>query len=88
MNVETESMKERQMSDSIPAPGGFTGDPTAALTVTGSGGCCGNPPQATLALPDPAAATGACCGSVTDTGSCCEPAAKAEAVASGAGCCG
>ena len=27
--------------------GGFTGDPAAALTVTGSSGCCGNAPQTT-----------------------------------------
>ena len=34
--------------------GGFTGDPSTAPTVTGAGGCCGNPPQATLAFPEPA----------------------------------
>ncbi len=80
------------MSD-IQTPGGFTGDPAAALTVTGSGGCCGNPPQATtIALPDPEGATAApCCGTQAEaqaTGACCGTAAKTEAVASGAGCCG
>jgi hypothetical protein len=75
--------------------GGFAGDPAAALTVAGTGGCCGNPPQATLTLPDPAEATAAagspCCGTTaeaTGAGACCGASAKAEAVASGAGCCG
>jgi hypothetical protein len=43
------------MSDTR-ARGGFTGDPAAAFTAAGTGGCCGTPPQATLALPDPAEA--------------------------------
>jgi hypothetical protein len=75
--------------------GGFIGDPAAALTVAGTGGCCGNPPQATLTLPDPdqasAAAEAPCCGTAaeaTESGSCCGTSAKAEAVASGTGCCG
>jgi hypothetical protein len=73
--------------------GGFTGDPTAALTVAGTGGCCGNPPQATLAVPNPAEAVAAapCCGTATDAAaesSCCGSTAKADAVASGQGCCG
>ena len=71
--------------------GGFIGDPAAALSVAGTGGCCGNPPQATLALPEPAEASGVCCGTAAEAaaeGSCCGATAKAEAVASGTGCCG
>jgi hypothetical protein len=70
--------------------GGFAGDPAAALAVTGSGGCCGNPPQTGVALPDPAdTAASPCCGTQAQAaGSCCGSEAKAEAVASGAGCCG
>ncbi|MDG6106139.1 hypothetical protein Daura_06390 [Dactylosporangium aurantiacum] len=77
-----------------PAQGGFAGDPAAALTAAGTGGCCGNPPQGTLTLPDPveAAASGSpCCGTAaeaTEAGACCGTSAKAEAVASGASCCG
>ena len=72
--------------------GGFSGDPAAALTAAGTGGCCGNPPQATLTLPDTTRTeAGPCCGTATDAvaeGSCCGSTAKAEAVASGQGCCG
>jgi len=77
------------MSDTE-APGGFTGDPIAALNVAGTGGCCGNPPQATLALPETTEAAGPCCGTATEAaeGSCCGSTAKADAVASGQGCCG
>ncbi|MBF9131079.1 hypothetical protein ACQEVC_34085 [Plantactinospora sp. CA-294935] len=75
------------------SPGGFAGDPTAALTVAGSTGCCGNPAQSTnIALPDPADSTGGtCCGTpaaAVAANSCCAPAAKADAVATGQGCCG
>lgn len=72
--------------------GGFAGDPAAALTVAGSAGCCGNPAQATMTLPDPANPTGGtCCGTpaaavATNSGGA--PEAKAEAVATGTGCCG
>jgi hypothetical protein len=83
------------MSDAIsttPAAGGFTGDPAAALTVAGTSGCCGNPAQATLTLPDAAAETsGPCCGTTVEAeqaGSCCGAAAKQQAVAAGQGCCG
>jgi hypothetical protein len=73
-------------------PGGFSGDPAQALTVAGTGGCCGNPPVATLDLPDPGAAPAApCCGTATEAaaaGSCCGSTAKADAVAAGQGCCG
>ncbi|MEU7874631.1 hypothetical protein [Dactylosporangium sp. NPDC049140] len=71
--------------------GGFDGDPVAALSVAGTGGCCGNPPAATLALPEPAAASSPCCGTPAEAsteGSCCGSAAKADAVAAGQGCCG
>lgn len=75
------------MSD-IQAPG----DPAAALDVAGAADCCGNPPQSTLTLPGAAPADAApCCGTATDAaaeGSCCGGAAKADAVASGRGCCG
>jgi hypothetical protein len=70
--------------------GGFPRDPAEALTVTS--GCCGNPPQATLARPGPAeASAGPCCGTATAAAaesSCCGSAAKADAVATGQGCCG
>ncbi|MDG6105771.1 hypothetical protein Daura_18835 [Dactylosporangium aurantiacum] len=74
-------------------PGGFSGDPAAALDVAGTGGCCGNPPQATLTLPavDGPDAAAPCCGTMAEAaraGACCGTSAKAEAVASGAGCCG
>jgi hypothetical protein len=73
-------------------PGGFTGDPAAALTVSGTGGCCGNPPRATDVLAaDPAEAAAPCCGSAVEArvaGSCCGATARADAVAAGAGCCG
>jgi hypothetical protein len=71
--------------------GGFSGDPAAALTVTGTSGCCGSPAQATLALPEPATASSPCCGTpaeATAEGSCCGSTAKADAVAAGQGCCG
>jgi hypothetical protein len=72
--------------------GGFSGDPAQALTVTGAGGCCGNPPQAALTLPGTREASGGpCCGTATAAvaeGSCCGSAAKADAVATGQGCCG
>lgn len=84
--------------------GGFAGDPAAALTVTGTGGCCGNPPseagnppsQAGNQLSETAAAAlpgagGPCCGTsaeATAADACCGTSAKAEAVSAGAGCCG
>jgi hypothetical protein len=80
------------MSDTDAHRGGFSGDPAAALTVSGTSGCCGNPPQTTLALPDPSAATaGPCCGTPAEAaaeGSCCGSAAKAGAVAAEQSCCG
>jgi len=77
------------MSEST-SQGGFSGDPAAALTVSGTGGCCGNPPQAAVTRPEPVAA-GPCCGTAqeaTAENSCCGSAAKVDAVASGQGCCG
>jgi hypothetical protein len=74
----------------IQAQGGFAGDPAVALTVTGSGGCCGNP-SSQVALPDPADQGAPCCGTAAQAqaqGGCCGSAAKAEAVASAQGCCG
>jgi hypothetical protein len=73
--------------------GGFAGDPTAALTLAGAIGCCGNPAQTTnIALPDPTDGTaGPCCGTAAaaeTADTCCAPAAKADAVATGTGCCG
>ncbi|MEV4620813.1 hypothetical protein AB0J74_19145 [Asanoa sp. NPDC049573] len=71
--------------------GGFAGDPTAALDVAGTGGCCGNPPRASLSLPEPDAAAATCCGTDAQAkaeNTCCGSAAKADAVASGSGCCG
>ena len=77
------------MSDTEAARGGFAGDPAQALSVAGTDGCCGNPPQATLHLPEPAG-TSTCCGTAAEAaaeGSCCGSAAKADAVATGQGCC-
>lgn len=76
------------MSDT-PTRGGFAGDPAAALTVTGSSGCCGNAPRTTDDLAAPADTP--CCGSPAEaraSGSCCGATARAEAVTAGAGCCG
>lgn len=73
------------------ATGGFTGNPATALRVVGTAGCCGNPPSTTLDLPDPAVGAEPCCGTVAEaaaSGTCCGSAAKTDAVASGAGCCG
>ena len=71
-------------TDVTGAAGGFLGDPAEAFEVTSTdGGCCGTPSGGE-------AAAGGCCGT-GDAGTgdgCCTPEAKAEAVASGAGCCG
>jgi hypothetical protein len=63
--------------------GGFVGDPAEAFTPPTAGGCCGSAPTGETAS--------ACCGSAeaaTAAGACCDPVAKAEAVETGAGCCG
>ena len=80
------------MSDNQHSRGGFAGDPTAALAVAGSTGCCGNPAQTSnITLPDPADATAApCCGTAAQAeaaGTCCAPAAKAESISAAQGCC-
>ena len=69
-------MSDIQTNTGSTRGGGFAGEPAAALSVAGTGGCCGNPPTATLALPEPAAANGPCCGTTAD------------AVDAGQGCCG
>ena len=68
--------------------GGFAGDPADAFTPPAATGCCGSTPA--TAAPAPTTAT-TCCGTAeaaVEAGACCDPAAKAEAVAEGAGCCG
>jgi hypothetical protein len=94
--TDTHTQTAAQAATQTAVPGGFAGDPAAALTVSGTGGCCGNPPQATLTLPEPVStatdsAAGPCCGTTAEAkaeGACCGTTAKTEAVASGAGCCG
>lgn len=81
------------MSENTTVAGGFAGDPTAALQVTGSGACCGSPAQAVGGILPPAgtsASADPCCGTrqaaqVAD--SCCGTEARADAVATGRGCC-
>lgn len=78
------------MSTDTTRAGGFPGDPAEALNPPASaGGCCGTP-VAAAAVADKAPAS-TCCGTVAEAraeGSCCGAAAKQEAVASGAECCG
>ena len=68
--------------------GGFAGDPAEAFNPPKAGGCCGGPATGT----GPAGGqTEVCCGTAADaraSGGCCGEAAKAEAIDSGAGCCG
>jgi len=64
--------------------GGFASDPAEAFAPAAAGGCCGSAPAAT-------STASTCCGTAEaaqEAGACCDPAAKTEAVASGAGCCG
>jgi SAM-dependent methyltransferase len=72
------------------------GEPTMSdthitvLPVTSASSCCGSTPQTTTAEPAPAVA-GLCCDTSAEAsaeGACCASAAKTEAVASGATCCG
>ena len=51
--------------------------------------CCGAVPAATAPEPAPEPASQTCCGreAARAADACCAPAAKAHAVASGAGCC-
>lgn len=70
--------------------GGFTGDPAEAFTPPAAGGCCESAPAATSTV-EAAPAASTCCGTAEaaqTAGACCDPVAKTEAVASGAGCCG
>jgi hypothetical protein len=67
------------MNDTIPATG----------ADAATGGCC--TPTGTADAADAAVTGGPCCGSAdaaTQAGACCDPAAKAEALDAGAGCCG
>lgn len=69
--------------------GGFIGDPAEAFTPPAMGGCCGSSPAP--ATGPEAAAAGPCCGTVAEaaaSGGCCGETPRAQAVASGAGCCG
>lgn len=75
------------MSDTA-TQGGFVGDPAQAYAPPAAGGCCGGPaPAGTSAAPE---ASGGCCGTVPaeTSGGCCTPAARQDAIDSGAGCCG
>lgn len=74
----------------IAGRGGFPGDPADALTVTGTGGCCGSTASTTLTLQEPAT-DDPCCGTRAEAqaeSSRCGGAAKSTAVAAGQGCCG
>ncbi|HZM83522.1 MAG TPA: hypothetical protein VFC19_48015 [Candidatus Limnocylindrales bacterium] len=79
-------------TDTAQPAGGFHGDPLAALNPPApAGGCCGGPTNAEATANAGAAQASTCCGTVAEAkteGACCETAAKQEAVASGAGCCG
>ncbi|SCL35061.1 hypothetical protein GA0070624_5158 [Micromonospora rhizosphaerae] len=83
------------MSQNTAGAGGFSGDPVAALQVIGSGACCGSPAQAVGGILPPAgesASSGAdtCCGTrqaAQAADSCCGTQAKADAIATGQGCC-
>jgi len=68
-------------------PGGFTGDPAEAFNPPAASGCCGG---AVTPAADSSADSSGCCGSAeaTAAGRCCTPAAREEAIDSGAGCCG
>ncbi len=68
--------------------GGFTGELALAYAPAAQGGCCGSAPSA--ATPAQTAAANPCCGTATEAAadnSCCGQQAKAEAVATGSGCC-
>lgn len=71
-------------------PGGSLGHPAEALNPPGSaGGCCGSPGTTGTAQITPQTST--CCGTAQEaqeSGGCCGEAAKADAVATGAACCG
>jgi hypothetical protein len=81
------------MSENSPTVGGFAGDPTAGLQVTGSGACCGSPAQGVGAILPPVGETASsdpCCGTrqaAQQADSCCGTQAKTEAITTGQGCC-
>jgi len=68
-------------------PGGFIGDLAEAYSPPAASGCCGG---ASIPTTDTPASSSGCCGSAeaTAAGQCCTPAAREEAIDSGAGCCG
>lgn len=64
--------------------GGFAGNPAEAFTPPVSSGCCGTASTGT------STAASTCCGTpeaAIAAGACCDPAAKADAVAGDVGCC-
>ncbi|GAA1782100.1 hypothetical protein GCM10009682_00440 [Luedemannella flava] len=64
-----------------------SGDPAKVISPPSTQGCCGS---ATADGAAPVAQESTCCGTTAEavaSGGCCGAAAKAEAVASGAGCC-
>lgn len=65
------------MSTADAQVGGFVGDINEAFAPAASGGCCGSPSTATVAVDEQAAT---CCGAT--------PAAAVSPVTSDAGCCG
>jgi hypothetical protein len=76
-------------SETTTTVGGFAGDPAEAFTPPAIGSCCGSSP-APAADPETVAAA-SCCGPVAEaaaSGGCCGETVRAQAVASGAGCCG
>jgi hypothetical protein len=75
------------MAENAPTVGGFTGNPAAALQVTGSGACCGSPARTVGAALPPAGDP--CCGNqqaAPEADSCCGAPVGSD-VAAGAGCC-
>ncbi|PZG23869.1 hypothetical protein C1I95_02285 [Micromonospora craterilacus] len=81
------------MSQNTTHVGGFTGDPAAALRITGSGACCGSPAQDVGGILPPAGevtSADPCCGTrpaAQAVDSCCGAQARTEAIAAGQGCC-
>jgi hypothetical protein len=76
-------------SETTSAVGGFVGDPAEAFIPPTMGSCCGSSPAP--AADRETVAAGSCCGTVAEaaaSGGCCGETVKAQAVASGAGCCG
>ncbi|MFJ1567882.1 hypothetical protein ACIOG8_27315 [Streptomyces erythrochromogenes] len=64
-------------------------NPTSPNRAETTGSCCGTAPAQPAAEVAPAQSS-PCCGTHEDAeaaGACCDPRAKSEAVATGAGCC-